>query len=137
MRAPAGLIVAVAMLGCGESPPSRQAPPAVSPGPPPTLTAGERRALAREEARIQRHCVAVARSIVDPEAAPTPDEAARAFAAADRLVAAVRAKPRAEREPGQDLRLYLGDVIENLEGSNCDPRMLQHLEAALARIPAE
>ena len=38
---------------------------------------------------------------------------------------------------GQDLRLFLSDVIENLDGSNCDPRMRARLEQALRAIPVE
>ena len=120
----------IAVLGCGQ-----EERPAPAPTPAPPLSDGVRRELLRAEARIEAHCIAVARSLVEPEAAPTAGEQARAFAAADRLVAIVRASPRAEFDLGQDLRLYLGDVIENLEGSNCDPRMIDRLERGLATVP--
>lgn len=45
------------------------------------------------------------------------------------------AKPTAPLGAGQDLRLFVTDVAENLEGSNCDPRMIARLERGLARIP--
>ena len=127
-------ILAAALLGaCGASEP--RARPAPTPAAARSATEDERRALRRAEARIQRHCVAVSRSVVDPEAAPSPAERERADAAADRLVAVVRANPRADLGAGQDLRLFLADVIENLEGSNCDPRMIERLERGLATVP--
>lgn len=124
-------VIAATLAACGEQPP-RTVP---EPAPAPPATAAERRQLRQAEDRIVRHCVAVTRSIVDPEAAPAPAEQARAFAAADRLVATVRANPRADLGAGQDMRLFLADVIENLEGSNCDPRMIDRLERGLATVP--
>ena len=123
----APLLAVFALIGCGDSPDA--APPQ-----PQKLTADERRLLVTYEGRIQQHCVRVARSLVDPARAPTPAQEQRAFAAADDLAALVGRKPRAEVDVGQDLRLYLSDVIENLEGSNCDPRMIARLEGWLARI---
>jgi len=56
------------------------------------------------------------------------------FAAAGALIGLARRKPTAELDVNQDLRLFLGDVLENLEGSNCDPRMVARLQAGLAGI---
>lgn len=129
------LLVLAALAGCGgsDAPPRPVATPAAAA----PLTAAERREVARYEARIQRHCVRVARSVVDRDAAPTQRQQARAFAAADALVALAAAKPTAPVDAGQDLRLLVSDVVENLEGSNCDPRLVGRLEAGLARIPVE
>jgi hypothetical protein len=116
--------------GCdsGESDPGGEATPQ-------RLDPTERRQITALEARISAHCVAVARSLVDPAAAPSAAEKRRAFAAADRLVALARRKPLAPLGAGQDLRLFVSDVVENLEGSNCDPRMIARLERGLVRIP--
>lgn len=130
------LVAAGVAAGCHEQEPETAAPPADA-GPPPRLTAAERRALRVAEGRIETHCVQIARSIVDRDARPSPAEEARAFAAADDFIALARAKPTAELDVGQDLRLFLGDVIENLEGANCDPRMIARLEKGLSTIPAE
>ena len=89
------------------------------------------------ETRLQRHCIRVGRSLVDPDAAPRPDQVRGAFAAADRLVALAARSPRAPLGAGQDLRLFLSDTIENLEGSNCDPRLISRLERGLGRIPVD
>ena len=123
----APLFAVLVLLGCGDS---RDA----TPPEPQTLTRDERRLLATYEGRIAEHCVRVARSLVDPARAPTPAQERRAFAAADQLAALVARKPRAPLDAGQDLRLFLSDVIENLEGSNCDPRMIARLEQRSAEI---
>jgi len=84
--------------------------------------------------RIQAHCVRVAASLTDPDAAPTPREKQNAFAAADGLIALAARKPTAPLGAGQDTRLFLSDVVENLEGFNCDPRMISRLERGLSGI---
>ena len=127
------LVLALTASGCGGDP--EQAPP--PPGPAPALSESDRAAVLALESRLQRHCLRVARSLVDPAAAPTPEQTRAAFAAADRLVARVVQSPRAPFGAGQDLRLFLADVVENMEGSNCDPRLVAHLERGLAGIPVE
>ena len=129
------LLGLLGLAGCGDDSARPAATATASPTPAPPLSQAERSRLRRAEARVERHCVAVSRSLVDPQQAPTPAQEARAFAAADELVALVRSKPAAELDTGQDLRLYLGDVLENLEGANCDPRMRGHLQRGLASIP--
>jgi hypothetical protein len=131
MLAAAALCGALASCGGEEE---MDAPPRPAPSP---LTAAERRSIASYERRIQDHCFRVASSLADPSAAPSPAQQRRAFQAADRLGALAARKPTAELDAGQDLRLFLGDVIENLEGSNCDPRMRARLAEALGRIPVE
>ena len=124
------VIVSVVALGCGGDESERPAAPAAA-----ALSDAERRLVASYEGRIQAHCVRVARSLADPGAAPTPAERSSAFRAADALAALAARKPTAVVDAGQDLRLYLSDVVENLEGSNCDPSMVVRLERALAAIP--
>ena len=128
----AALLIAVTLtvVGCGEEASDEPAPPTAG------LTGEERRLIDVYEHRIQAHCVRVARSLLSPRAAPSPRQEARAFAAADALVALAERKPAAPVGPGQDLRLLVSDIAENLEGSNCDPRMIARLERGLAGIPA-
>ena len=126
--------------GCGGDPaqePAAQEPAAQAPAAqaPQTLTAKERRLVGSYERAIESHCVRVARSLVDPGAAPSRRQQEDAFAAADELVALAASKPTAPYGPGQDLRLFVSDVVENLDGSNCDPRMIGRLEQGLAGIP--
>ena len=128
--------------GCGEeeAPPPQpstvQAPAPAPPGKPSALTREERDLLTTYDRRINAHCVRVARSLVDPEAAPSAGQEERAFAAADALIALAAAKPDAPLGAGQDTRLFLADVLENLDGSNCDPAMASRLAQGLAQIPS-
>jgi hypothetical protein len=128
------LVGLVLVAGCGTQDAGTPRTAATA-TPAPPLSDSERERLRRVEAQVQRHCVRVSQSLTDPAAAPTPAQEARAFAAADDLLALVRSRPRAEVVTGQDLRLYLSDVIENLEGGNCDPRMRARLERGLKTIP--
>ncbi len=139
-RRAACLAACVALLGvgagCGEEDDSAQPDPTT--GNPLRLTGEERRALSIYDRRIERHCIRLGRSLVDPESAPSAEQEERAFAAADALIALAAAKPTAPLGAGQDTRLFLADVIENLDGSNCDPAMVSRLEDGLARIgPAQ
>ena len=86
---------------------------------------------------IQADCVRVTQSLVDPKAAPSARQERRAFAAADALVALAAEKPGAPLGAGQDTRLFVSDVLENLQGSNCDPRIVARLEQGLAAIPPQ
>ncbi len=129
-------------FGCGEDEPPPPPPqpstvqaPAEPIGEPAALTREERDLLTTYDRRINAHCVRVARSLVDPEAAPSPGQERRAFAAADALIDLAAAKPDAPLGAGQDTRLFLADVLENLDGSNCDPAIVAHLEQGLAAIP--
>jgi len=130
------LVFTAGSVGCGgedELPEAR-----VAPAPAPArLTAEERRALGRYDRLIQGHCVRVAESILGSGAGPSARQEMRAFAAADALVALAAEKPGAPLGAGQDTRLFLSDVLENLDGSNCDPRMTALLGQGLAQIPPE
>jgi hypothetical protein len=35
-----------------------------------------------------------------------------------------------------EVRLFVGDLAENLEGANCDPTIVEHLDAGLSSISA-
>lgn len=126
--------MALGSAGCGENDPSDP----IAPSTPPAeagLSAAEKRALTGYDRQISRHCVRVTRSFVDPARGPTEQQEERAFAAAQALIALAAAKPTAQLGAGQDTRLFLSDVIENLGGSNCDPRMIAVLSQGLAEIP--
>lgn len=134
-RRHAPLALVALAVGCGGS----SAPPTPSPErtPQPPLTRGERDLVRDLESRLTRHCVRFARSFVVPRATVRPEQERAAFAAADRLVALAARSPRAPLGAGQDLRLFLSDTVENLEGANCDPRLLSRLEQGLGRIPVQ
>lgn len=141
------LALLAANAGCGDEEKSAPPAPTTTAGSTPTTTAGqsprgrarltgeERRLLTIYDRRIEAHCIRVGRSLVNPRAAPSPRQQERAFAAADALIALAAEKPTAPLGAGQDTRLFLSDTIENLEGSNCDPRMIARLSEGLAQIP--
>ena len=124
---------AIVLGACGEDG-GAPGPVAAAPPEPQTVTADERRLLEAYDRRIAAHCLRVNRSVVDPGAAPTERQVASAFEAARKLLALAADKPEAPLGAGQDVRLFVSDVIENLEGSNCDPRMIGVLEAGLQKI---
>jgi hypothetical protein len=125
-----GLLCLLVPAACGPEDPGQEGR-----GKPERLGPAERREVNALEAEIAAHCIAVARSLVDPRTRPSRAEERRAFSAADRLLELARRKPRAPLGAGQDLRLFVSDVAENLEGSNCDPRMIARLERGLRGIP--
>jgi hypothetical protein len=134
-RRHAFLALVLLAAGCGGSDQPAAPPPARTPEPP--LTREERDTVRRLEAQLTRHCVRVAQAFVDPQATVRPAQERAAFAAADRLVALAARSPRAPLGAGQDLRLFLSDTVENLQGSNCDPRLLARLQRGLSEIPVE
>jgi hypothetical protein len=126
------LLCGALIAACGGEPsesPDRQAQANLR------VTASERQMIEAYDSRIATHCVRVSRGLVDPQAGPSPRQTRGAFNAARRLLALASEKPGAPLGAGQDLRLFVSDVIENLEGSNCDPRMIALLASGLAEIP--
>jgi hypothetical protein len=63
-------------------------------------------------------------------------DARRVNAALNELIELARAKPEAPAPAGGSVRLALGDIAENLEGTNCDPRLVERIDAVLADLPA-
>jgi hypothetical protein len=119
------------LLGCGDE----DAPDTIAPPPgAESLTRAERGLLARSERQLAGYCARRLSPSGQPRA-PSPRERAEAIASADRLIALAERKPHAEVETGVDLRLALGDLIENLEGANCDPAVIARLGEGLAGIP--
>lgn len=121
-------------VGCGgEDEPAETGVPPMSAAS--SLTDEEKRALGRYDRLIQGHCVRVAESLLGSGTGPSARQEMRAFAAAEALIALAAEKPAAPLGAGQDTRLFLADVLENLDGSNCDPRMTAVLGQGLSQIP--
>ena len=85
------------------------------------LTAAEQALVTRSERAVQRYCGELALSLTGQRKPPSVAEQGRAFAATDRLIELARKKPAATPESRGEMRLFLGDLAEDLEGSNCDP----------------
>ena len=99
------------------------------------LTAAERGLLEHSERSIDSYCRRRALAIANPARAPTARQQARAVNAIDRLTELGEQKPAAEVSRDIDLELYLSDLAETLEGSNCDPALVARLDQALAALP--
>jgi len=125
---------ALIVLGCGSDTDQQREPTGADRAVQARLSSQERQMIFAFDQRIQAHCVRVAGTLTDPSSAPSPKEERNAFAAADGLIALATRKPTAPLGAGQDVRLFLSDVVENLEGFNCDPRMISRLERGLAGI---
>jgi hypothetical protein len=134
MRAAAVLVLGVlALSGCGGgSSDSRPPEPARSNGP---LTRRETRLVQESEQAVETYCRQIAARLSGRRGRLSTAEQAPAFDAVERLVELGRAKPGAQVRPGIDVRTAIGDLAENLEGSNCDSRLLERLDQGLATLP--
>jgi hypothetical protein len=99
------------------------------------LTAAEQALVTRSDRAVSRYCGKLALSLTGQRKPPSAEEQSRAFAATDRLIELAREKPAARVEPGVDTELFLGDLAEDLEGSNCDPRLVERIDQGLATLP--
>jgi hypothetical protein len=99
------------------------------------LTTAEQASVGSSERAVQRYCGVLALSLTGQRKPPSAEQQGRAFAATDRLIELARRKPAAPTTSGQPMGLFLGDLAEDLEGSNCDPRLVQLIDQALATLP--
>lgn len=133
----AGLAAAsLALVACGGGDEEATEPPtATTQGTErQALTAAERELVERSERKIRVYCARFAAAALREGRLPSGAEQARATHAIDRLIALGREKPAAEVGAGADLRLFLGDLAEDFEGLNCDPRLLNRIERGLAAL---
>ena len=74
---------------------------------------------------------------VSPGARPrAPKRFEKVNASLDQLAALAAEQARRRPGPtGTSPRLALGDIAENLEGTNCDSRLVARIDEALAAIP--
>ena len=126
-------LMAIASCGNGESPQTAGTTPTGAAAR--RLTSAEQALVARSERTVQRYCGKLALSLTGQARPPSAEEASRAFAATDSLIELARAKPAASIENGVEMELFLGDLAEDLEGSNCDSRLVERIDQALATLP--
>jgi hypothetical protein len=126
------LLVLAACGGDGSSGSDGTQPPAAQAH---RLTADEQNLVTRSDRIVERYCATLALSVTGQRKAPSAEDQDRAFAATDRLIELAREKPAARLETGVDMGLFLGDLAEDLEGSNCDPRLVDRLDQALEALP--
>jgi hypothetical protein len=135
----AGLAAAsLALVACGGGDDDGTEPPtATTPAAErEALTAAERDLVQRSERTVRAYCARFAAASLGEGRSPSGPKQVRATEALDRLIALAREKPAAEVGAGADLGLFLGDLAEDFEGLNCDPRLLQRVERGLAELPS-
>ena len=139
---PPVLAAALVLGGCGGDGDSASPETAAGPAPVPTvsesrpLTPAEIRVITRAQRRVAAYCRRLGRSLGGGGRPPTEADLNRAIAELDRLAALAGRAPTAETIDGTTPRLALGDIAENLEGTNCDTRLVAHIDAALTGLPA-
>ena len=131
----AGLaLVAIAACGDGDSPDAAGATTTTGAAAK-RLTAAEQAVVTRSQRAVQRYCGKLALSLTGQGKPPSAEEQSRAFVATDRLIELANEKPVAPLDTGLEMGLFLGDLAEDLEGSNCDSRLVERIDQALATLP--
>jgi hypothetical protein len=131
----AASVVAASLLvgGCGGDEGGGPSTTTAS-GPPSRLVAAERRRVLEAERAIAAYCDRVAAAAIGQAELPPRREQRRALARVDRLIELAARDPAAEIETGVSMRLFISDLAEDLQGSNCDRRLVELLDAALAGL---
>ena len=101
------------------------------PARPRELPKAKQRQAFSAQQEISAYCRRRALSLQTDAPAPSATQARDAAAAADRLVGLVRARPFELVQTGVDVRLYVGDLVEDLGNLSCDPALIRRLEEGL------
>jgi predicted small lipoprotein YifL len=125
-------LLAMRLAACGDDGPSAQ-PETVTRPPPPQqrLPEARQREVFAGQQEISAYCRRRALSLQSDEAPPSSADARRALAAADRLAELARARPYDLVQTGVDMRLYVGDLVEDLGNLSCDPALVERLAEGL------
>jgi hypothetical protein len=122
-----------ALAGCGGEGSSGK-PSGVQTGP---FSAADQAAIREAQTEIRSYCRQLSLYLARRRGPPSQAENGRAYGAVDRLATIARLKPAAEAAIGRTARELLGDLAEDLEGSNCAPNVVQRIDQALAGLPAQ
>jgi hypothetical protein len=125
-----GLAVSLALVlgSCGDEG-GTGASTATEPG---RLTAAESETIVVARESVGRYCTRIAQR---RGALPSAGEFDGVAAALDELAALARRRPNDVDPSGASAELALGDIAENLEGSNCDSRLVERIDEQLAALP--
>jgi hypothetical protein len=127
--------VVCVIAGCGDGESTESATTTTAGSGAKRLTGAEQALVTRSDRAVERYCGRLALAVTGQGRPPSAQEQSRAFAATDRLIELARRKPGAPLDTGLQMGLFLGDLAEDLEGSNCDPRLVQRIDQALATLP--
>jgi hypothetical protein len=101
------------------------------------LSAAEETIVSRSETSLRGYCEELALYLSGKRGSPTASDTGQVEDGLDRLIAVARKKPEAPARTGESMRQVLGDLAEDLEGSNCSGAFQQKLEQGLATLPPE
>jgi hypothetical protein len=125
-------LAAIALLGCGsDQRPVTSETAAEPPVRAQRLPAPQQRRAFEAQHAISEYCRRRALSLQSDEPPPSAMQAREALAAADRLVELARSRPFDLVQTGVDMRLYVGDLIEDLGNLSCDPALVRRLDEGL------
>ena len=127
----------ILMGGCGSDEPETDDATAITQTAaqsPQRLAGAEVRVVERTQQEVIAYCQHVAEVVQTPGRVPAPQRFARVNAAIEELAGLAAEKPDAETPDGISARLALGDIAENLEGTNCDNRLVERINAELAEL---
>ena len=99
---------------------------------PGRLSAAEAETIVAAREAVGRYCARIAEMRGAP---PSAREFDRVVGALDKLAALARRRPNDVDPSGASAELALGDIAENLEGSNCDSRLVERIDEQLAALP--
>jgi hypothetical protein len=105
-------------------------------GEPDAMSAGQVEVLRRAQRGVRSYCRARVETLAAGDAAPAA-RFERAVAGLRELGDLAAAEPQAEAPDGSTARLALGDIAEDLEGTNCDQRLVALIDARLAVLPQD
>lgn len=126
-------LLGTGLAGCGgDGQSTRPETVAQPPSSPERLPEPRRREVFADQQEISEYCRQRALSLQSNEAPPSAGDARRALAAADRLVELARNRPYDLVQTGVDMRLYVGDLVEDLGNLSCDPALVERLEEGLS-----
>lgn len=125
------VLVIAALSGCGDDDGESEARTFDEPS---ALSAEETRTVREAQRRVRSYCRAKLTALTTGGALD-PEAFARASAALMRLGELAEAEPEAQLHDGTEVRLALGDIAEDLEGTNCDQDLVEMIEARLAELP--
>jgi hypothetical protein len=96
-----------------------------------TLSSAERAHADRSVAAIRAYCRRVARYATGQAGPPGPSSTRRAVDAARDIASLAQREPDARYRGSQRARDLAGDLAEDLEGTNCSPRLVAELARGL------
>jgi hypothetical protein len=103
---------------------------------PQRLSAGEETIVSEAQAAVQAYCRRLGLYVLRRGGPPTAADLQRVDTGLTALVALGREKPRAFTRSQRTAREATGDMLEDVEGSNCSGPVEQRLRQALAGLPA-